>query len=341
MILSTLKKVSAAYHHVATSALTVDSVDLFLVAANNVKNNAQLLHNFEMSRVRATLNIDGETGGSLDDAVFEGDTDTLTVTGTLSPAATGTYTSVGTYQGYKLYANTALTFFLRYSVGDDAFVLSTSTQDFDGPTNYWSRGADVTIIGTYAPTGSVTGTATVARGLTERFERIKEIVGVARTNADGVLTPIDFTRADIPLERDRYAGELDTDYSFGRRYPSDAQILNIGSTGSLIQRGTSVFVYPLDTITSSPLAVTLECYGWLADYDAESLTATSPSDFFIQYGSVFMQWAIICELNHLFTTFVPRTEGGLSAPTEQRDAAWRDLLLWDTYMIDANATRSR
>lgn len=248
MLLSACKKVCAAYHKVPASAFTVDSVDLFLVAANNVVSNAQLQHNFEMSRVQATLSIDGDAGGSLDDAVI---------------------------------------------IGDDGFT------------------------------------------------DVREVVAVQRTNTDGILVPLDFTRADIPIERDRYELELSEEYEPYRRYPSDAQLLQRGTNGTLVQRGRRLFIYPVAAITSSPLSVTIEGYGSLAEYDATTLTATEPPDFLMKFGGTYIQWAVACELNFLFKTWVPRTEGNLAAPEKERDTAWRNLILWDTYQVDANATRSR
>ena len=248
MILSTLKKVCAAYHQVSTATLTVDGVDLFLIAANNARGNAELLHNFELARVQASLSIDGETGADLSTAVI---------------------TSGGAWSG------------------------------------------------------------------------LKEVIAVQRTNVDGILVPLDFTRADIAIERDRSELEMSEDYEPYRRYPSDAALLQRGTNGTIIQRGSKLHVYPVDAITSTPLQVTLEAYGLLADYTAASLTDVVPTDFFLQYGANFLQWSIICELNFLFRTFVTRQEGNVTSPDKEREKAWRELLLWDTYKVDSNATRSR
>lgn len=245
MTLATLKSVCATYHAKTTGDLTVDSVDLFLVAANNARRNAELLHNFEDARVQATLVIDGVTGGALTAAVFD--------------------------------------------YGGDAM-----------------------------------------------FSGIKEIVGIGRVSDGGSVVPLDFANPSVLAERDRTEIELSADYWFGNRYPSDRDLQVRGSSSSLIQRGDSIFVYPASNATSTPLSVTIEGYGWLKDY-----ATTADTDFFVQYGHRFLQWSIINELNYLFKTFVPRTEGNLSAPEKERDMAWRDLLLWDTYKVNSNMTRSR
>ena len=339
MILSNLKKIAAAYHHVATSALTVDSVDLFLVALNNVRSNAELLHNFELSRCQATLSIDGANGAALSGAnIVGGAANTVLVSGTLVPDVTGTYLLQGTTNGGNVY--TRLVGSVLYTVYYDS-VRFNITDIFVG-THVWQRAVGVAsaYTGSYPALLGVTGTATVTEGSTQ-FASIKEVIAVQRTNTDGLLVPLDFTRADIPIERDRYELELSEEYEPYRRYPSDAQLLQRGTNGTIIQRGSSLFIYPVDKITTVPLTVTLECYGRLADYTATNLSDTGPTDYLVQYGSTFLQWAVICELNYLFQTFVPRQEGVLSAPEKTRDEAWRNLILWDTYMVDANATRSR
>lgn len=48
--------------------LTVNGVDFFLMAANNARKSAELLHNFEFARVTALLDIVGEQGALLDTA---------------------------------------------------------------------------------------------------------------------------------------------------------------------------------------------------------------------------------------------------------------------------------
>lgn len=71
MNLATLKGVCAAFHDKEPADLIQGSVDLFLVAANNARSGAEMDHDFEYTRTTASLAIDGVTGASLDDAVFD------------------------------------------------------------------------------------------------------------------------------------------------------------------------------------------------------------------------------------------------------------------------------
>lgn len=235
---------------VATSALTVDGEDLFLSAANNAKNNALLLHNFSATRVRATLDIDGETGGALADAVI---------------------------------------------VGDDA----------------------------------------------DLYTGVREILAIQRVNADGSFVPLALTRTDIAIERDRYMDEVSDEDWYERRYPSDSFILDRRGCGTLVFRGRRLFIYPITIALGGPLAVSIEGYGQIADYDADTLELDEAPDFLFNEGATWMQWTILSELNYLFKIWVPRTEGNLSPPEKERDVAWRNLIVWDTYLENANSTRQR
>lgn len=339
MTLANLKKICAAYHQKTTSDLTIDSVDMFLVAANNVRSNAEMLHNFELSRCQATLTLDGSNGGALSAAnIVNGAANSVLVSGTLTPDVTGTYLFQGTGNGGNVYTRlVGSTLYVIYYNGVAFGLVDLIVQSY-----LWQRalGASSAYTGAYTPIGDSTGTATVTAGSTQ-FASVKEVIAVSRSTADGFLLPLDFTRSDIVIERDRYEREMSDEWEPMNRYPSDAQTLNRGSNGSIIQRGGTLYVYPVPADSTTDFDVTLECYGRLADYTATNLSDTEPTDFFIEFGSSYLQWAIICELNFLFQTFVIRQEGAVSPPEKARDEAWRNLILWDTYMVDSHSTRSR
>lgn len=254
MNLFSLKDVCALLVGKTSADLTTGSTDLFLVAANNARRNAELRHNFEYSRITALVDINGADGASLDNGA-----------------------NISSY------------------LGD-----------------------------TYS------------------FVKIKEIVAVMRRRPDGTYIPLDFARADIPIERDRTELEFSDNLFPYLRYPSDAQINARGSSSSIIQRGRSLYIYPV-YIDQSPTTwrVLIEGYGWLNNYEDVGNVDDAPQDFFVEYGATYLQWAIVCELNMYFRQFVSRQEGNLSPPEKERDAAWHDLLIWDTYQIDSNTTRSR
>lgn len=337
MNLAILKTIVAAYLQRNTSDLTINGVDMFLRAANNVRRNLELLYDWEYSRVLANIDIDGITGGNLANAVIQ-----------LGVATNG----------------------------------------------------------------------------------IKQIVAVSRQRPDGTWIPLDFTRVDIPIERDRTELEFSDNLFPYLRYPSDAQINARGTTSSIVQRGNSLYIHPrFNNIPSTTYNVQLEAFGWLSHYSTANsmrtlttsdtpvtftlpvqqpypqepidtattgypvtgvgtqwltqlqigdtlLTAGShtltvlwvvndklfyvastptvetnvsfsingsdnPEDFLVEHGASYFQWAIICEMNFIFQTFIPRQEGIMAPPTQMRDDALRELTLWNYYMVDSNSTRSR
>lgn len=81
MTLFEIKAAAAAYLEVNTDDLTVNSVDLGLIALNQVRKNAELTHDFEFSRGLVTVNVDSVVGGRLDTAVTYGTTDLVEVKG--------------------------------------------------------------------------------------------------------------------------------------------------------------------------------------------------------------------------------------------------------------------
>lgn len=58
------------------------------------------------------------------------------------------------------------------------------------------------------------------------------------------------------------------------------------------------------------------------------------TDWMLEHGSDYLQWATIVELNHLLKTFVARQEGNLEPPIRLRDEALEALIRWDTDMRD-------
>ncbi len=336
MTLSDLEYSCAAILDVAVADFTISGKNAFLVAANNARKNAELRHNFEYARVTASLDIDGETGGDLVDATIEDGVNVFTMTGTLSPNITGVWVKTGNFNGlptfmliqdsaiFTLVFDSAWTIFM---VGDDAV--------------QWTGPATNSPAGTYTPTAPNTGTGTATYSASP-FTLIREVIAVSRAREDGSLIPLDFARADIPIERDRTELEFQDSLYPYLRYPSDADVQSRGSSASIIQRRQTLFVYPHFNMTDAqPLSVQLEAYAWLQDYTAANLTNIVPDDFLVEHGFRYLQWAIVCDLNYIFRRFVSRQEGNIPMPQAERDLAWRDLVAWDAYMVDSNTTRSR
>jgi hypothetical protein len=67
-----IKTAVANYFEKVVADLTVNSQDLFLFAANQVRRQAELTHDFEFQRKLVTISVNGVTGGSLSSAVLYG-----------------------------------------------------------------------------------------------------------------------------------------------------------------------------------------------------------------------------------------------------------------------------
>jgi hypothetical protein len=72
MTLLQLRSTLAAYLQKTVPDLMVNGVDLSLLALNNVRRTAEMLHDFEFSRKRVTVTLDGLDGGTLEDVVQAG-----------------------------------------------------------------------------------------------------------------------------------------------------------------------------------------------------------------------------------------------------------------------------
>lgn len=72
MTVGEIKKAAAAYLQKSPEDFVKNSVDLLLIALNNARKNAEMLHDFNSQRVVAQITVDPTNGGSLNDAVLKG-----------------------------------------------------------------------------------------------------------------------------------------------------------------------------------------------------------------------------------------------------------------------------
>lgn len=183
----------------------------------------------------------------------------------------------------------------------------------------------------------IVGTATAS---------IKEIVAVSRMRPDGTFIPLDFTRVDIPIERDRWELAMSDNVFPFLRYPSDAQISARGTNSSVVQMGENLGIYPhfagLVPNADTPFEILIDGFGWWPELTADDLDTNNPNPI-IQYGYQWLKWAVLEELNFVFKTWVNRVEGNLpqTEVTKRKDNEWRTLLIWDSYRVSANSTRDR
>jgi hypothetical protein len=103
----------------------------------------------------------------------------------------------------------------------------------------------------------------------------------------------------------------------------------------LTQQASTLMVYPNARVVvpQNPLPLYLDVIRYFPDYT----DADNNSDFLLQFGDDFLMWDACCNLNPLIKEWVPRQEGNVPAPTEQRDGAWADLIAWDANVVTTGA----
>lgn len=72
-----------------------------------------------------------------------------------------------------------------------------------------------------------------------------------------------------------------------------------------------------------------------ADPPVAAVDEVNSTDWMMQVGFDVLQWAAICEVNHLIQVYVPRQEGSLPPPVDSRDSSLLTLMDWDSDLKDA------
>ena len=235
MDIGTIKSVAAGYLQKAPADFVVNGVDLLLVALNNARKKAELLHDFNANRVNAQIQVDPTNGVDISTAVLKG---------TSTPVALKEF----------------ITFYLA---------------DPNGEIPLYHHGKK-----------------SLAVWMKER-----------NWNARG-----------------RY---LSTEV----RYPDDQylRVLRIGPTEVYID-GTKIHIQPTQSDTTT---LYIDGVRWMDDY-----TQDTDTDWITTHGGSYLQWACVCEVNYLTSTFTPNFDGNLSPPEKLREQALDLLVQWDSFQIE-------
>lgn len=323
--IGSLKNTIAGILGTTTSVFIVNGVDLLLLALNNARRTAELAHDFYYSQTNVFLTITS-TGGNINSATNTQSFSPITVTGTLSPNATGTYLFAGYYEDNPFYLQSAAGAYILFFDALKGWVLSPSGFS---PTNYWSFSAlPNNPNGTYAANGSVTGAPVVA-GASSSIG-IKRIQNVLLPLNSGDLIPIEF------LTNDDWNSRLIRLYGRQPWNPglTSYQLGISANNPSCYQQGQTLMLVPPSQF-SFPVTASLSVVQWLPDYVNDAST-----DFFTQFGPEYLQWQGIIEGNKLLETFVQRREGNLDETNLQAEAqaALQALMAWDMTISNGTST---
>jgi hypothetical protein len=161
---------------------------------------------------------------------------------------------------------------------------------------------------------------------------VKKVLRAYVSDGTGNPRPIKFMGRETQFQdvTQRWAG-IPTPYAPSQRdrpsYPTFYETY-------LVQQGQTLFLYPdaTGTAAQNPFLVFLDVIRYWPEYDDTQLV-DSNVDWLMEFGDAFIKWDAICQLNTYNKEFVPRQEGNVPAPTELRDAAWKELLAWDAQLI--------
>jgi hypothetical protein len=316
-----LQEIVSGYLQTTSGAMVINGVNLCQLAINNAQRTAQLAHDFYYNRVNCFLPIAGTQGAPISANISS--TQPVTVAGTLSPNAVGSYNFAGNYEGVPFYTNGS--FLLFYS---DAMQWVLTNEGFN-PTDFWFlNSTNQSPNGTYTAAGSATGVPTVSGAGTSIL--IKRIENVLLPLANGFDVPIEFlTSQDWNSRQLRLNGRQAwnpglTPFQLG-----------IGQNApTAYQQGQQLFIVPSAQFTF-PVTAQLSVIQFLPD-----LVNSDDTNFLTQFGPEYLQWQGILEGNKLLEAFVQRREGNLDETNLQAEAqlALQALIGWDVSISNGTST---
>lgn len=159
---------------------------------------------------------------------------------------------------------------------------------------------------------------------------IKTIQHVALPVAGGEYMPIEFLTDQEWTDRvKRLMGRA--------AYTPASTLTQLGFTQTnpvAYQQGSKLYLAPASQFTF-PVTVQLDVVNWLSDY-----TGDSDTDFITTYGSDFLMWQGVLELNKYWKQFTARTEGNVNEEevAQFRDTALAALIQWDQSLMMGTST---
>lgn len=294
------------------SELTINGFDAGLYAINNARRFAEKAHDFKYAETNVFLSVPS-TGGTYASSYQQTN---VTVTGTLSPNVAGTFTLTGVYNGLPFYTKTvsSVVYFLSYS----GTQWTITAGGFTTGTDYWSlTTASTNPSGAYTAHGANTGVLTAA--IVTAAIGIKRVKYVSLPIASGDYEVVEFLTNDQFLSRIR----MQTGRQYWNPTMNLAQLGVYQNNPLAYQNAQTIYIVG----TAYPIIAQLNIVQWMPDY-----VNTTDSDFFTTYGSDFLQWQTVLEINKRFKYFTVRQEGDLDEAlvTSLAQQALQDLIAWDS-----------
>ena len=332
MTLYEIKTAVATYFKTTIADLTQNSQDLFLVAANQVRRQAELMHDFEFSRKLVTVSVNGVTGGSLEDAVVYG---TSTEVNIKTVVEAGLFDTDGNLRPVEW--TTVAEGIERQRIDNDM-----ATPRY--PTDSWFTNEPAGY-GRFEMSGG-----TIYRwpkDLTHNFTLGLEVYTMSDDWTSSAESSVTVASAGTAGYNGNYTslGLFNGKTLYYREAtPNSYFIFYSASAGrwhlqlNELEDGVAPGYQSATSTAASPPAAT-----WSANAASGTavVTLSTVSDTWTTHASQYLMWGIIVHLNYYYKEFVLRQEGNLGSPEKLRDEALAAFMDWDAYRYEQNRRHGR
>jgi hypothetical protein len=341
MTLFQLRSVIAGYLQKSVLELTVNGVDLSLMALNQVRRDAEMLHDFEFSRRHVTVTIDAVGGGTLEDPVLEGQPSCEVK----SVIECGIYdddfnvmpvewTTIA--ESLERQRQIKPGFGPRYPADWEA---TTGYYDV-GLTRIALCGNDIWLV----PQGEQHKLIDLEFEVyaftpdwSDKTDSVRVVGVLGMDNVDGTYWPygtfngrpfyLNIANGGVapggatPAQRAIW-------YRPGQWMISAAQWMGQTPATGNYQSMAATTMYPAGGY--SPHGA------WQGNGIVEVQVGNDVTDIWLRHGAQYLLWAAIVQINHMCKEFVFRQEGNLPPPEKLAESALENFRQWDSFRYEEN-----
>ena len=329
----------AAYLQKSVPELTINGADLSLLALNNTRKTAEMVHDFEFSRKHVTVTVDRMSGGTLDDAIQEGspncEVKSVIECGiyddgfNLQPVE---WTTVA--ESLERQRQVKPGFGPRYPTD---YYATTGSYSFESPRIAFC-GNDIWCV----PTGTRNDEFDLELEVytfQQDWTSTSDSVIVQRltnpTGANGSYWPYGIYNGRPMYINILYGPPVTPLYVIWWDGVGHWRIAPMADLG----QPTLVNYAEMVGTTMVPGGAYVPKGTWSGTDGiavVEMMPGSDTSDVWLTKGAQYLLWGAIVEANHLSKEFVFRQEGNLPPPEKLRDSALEVFLQWDMFKYEQN-----
>ena len=346
MTILQLKTAVANYFEKTVADLTVNGQDLGLLALNQVRRQAELGHDFEFQRKLVTVSVDGVTGGSLENAVLY--SDGVTAVDVKTVIDIGTFDTSGNLRPVEW---TTVAESLVRQREEERFTSWRNPQFEEVSLTYPKRAYRYAVSGASIfrfPKNNVVTPLTLGMevyaftadfGVQGGVPATVYIAGSDVATLVKLYTQVGFLN-DYPLYMAIAMSAVEVVFwSGGSWYIIPSQFL--GNTPGIYAYGHSVASVATRPPDSGWTNLGTATGTVVLAYTEATSSGDGYTDEWTTYGAQYLQWGAICQLNHIFKSFVFRQEGNLPPPEKLRDDGLAAFISWDEARYENNRRHRR